>query len=151
MIEGVEVKQLQVQPGSMGTDIAILREDEPLYNHFGEVYASTLYPGAVRGWHLHKRKHDYLACLAGMIKLVLHDARLDSPTHNEVNEIFLGQYNQVLVHIPPGVNHAMKCITPYAAAMINCPSEAHHAEDPDEYGEPVEGSSIPYDWEIKFH
>ncbi len=151
MIEGTEVKKLEMKPGSRGMDMEILREDEPIFRSFGQLYLSSLYPGAVRGWHLHKRKHDYLACLHGMIKLVLYDAREDSPTRGEVNEMFLGEHNQILVHIPPGVNHGMKCISPCEALMINCPSEPHQAENPDEFGEPVEVSSIPYDWEIKFH
>ncbi len=151
MIEGVEVKKLEMRTGSRGSDMELLREDEPLFQHFGEIYFSTLYPGAVRGWHLHHSKHDYLACLHGMIKLVLHDAREGSPTQGEVNELFLGEYNRVLVHIPPGVNHGMKCISVAEAQMINCPSEAARPEEPDEYGEPVESSSIPYEWEIKFH
>ena len=151
MIDGVEVKKLEMALGTRGVDMEILREDEPFFNRFGQLYMSSLYPGTIRGWHLHKRKHDYLACLRGMIKLVLHDARQDSPTYGEVNELFVGEFNPLLVHVPPGVHHGMKCISHYEALMINCPSEPRCAENPDEFGEPVDGSTIPYDWEIKFH
>ena len=134
MIDGVEVKKLEMALGTRGVDMEILREDEPFFNRFGQLYMSSMYPGTIRGWHLHKRKHDYLACLRGMIKLVLHDARQDSPTYGEVNELFVGEFNPLLVHVPPGVHHGMKCISHYEDLMINCPSEPHRAENPDEFG-----------------
>ncbi len=151
MIEGVDLKKLEPCSGARGADMDILREDDPVFDRFGELRLVSLYPGAIRGWSLHRRRHDYVVCLRGMVKLVLYDSREDSATSGEVNELFLGEYNQVLVHIPPGVSHGIKGIGTVEAAVINCASLPYDPDDPDEYGEPVETSSIRYDWEIRFH
>ena len=57
----------------------MLREDSPVFERFGEIYFSTVYPGVVKGWHVHKRMTLNYAVPVGMIKLVCYDDREDSP------------------------------------------------------------------------
>jgi dTDP-4-dehydrorhamnose 3,5-epimerase len=57
----------------------IMRADDELFEGFGQVYITTAYPNVVKAWHFHKRQTDKLACIKGMMKVVLFDARGDSP------------------------------------------------------------------------
>ena len=41
-----------------------------------------------------------MAVVKGMMKIVLYDSRKESATFGEINEIFAGIHNPVLVHIP---------------------------------------------------
>ena len=148
-IEGVKVKTLRVVPDERGRLMEILRCDDPLFEKFGQVYMTTVYPGVVKAWHYHKVQTDYFACLAGMMKLVLYDARDDSPTKGQVSEFFLGLHNPKLVVIPPGVMHGFKCVSETEAVVINCPTEVYHRETPDEFREDAHTDTIPYDWTRK--
>ena len=122
----------------------MLRRNDPWFKEFGEIYFSTIYPGIVKGWHLHKSMTLNYAVVVGMIKLVLFDDRQDSPTRGEVNELFIGDNNYTLVTIPPYVWNGFKGIGNTAAIVANCGTEPH---DPDEIMRMnPHDNHIPYDW-----
>lgn len=149
MIEGVKIKKLKVIPDERGRLMEILRSDDELFKEFGQVYMTTTYPGVVKAWHLHKIQTDNVACLSGMIKLVMYDGREKSPTKGELNELYIGDNNPLLVQIPNNVYHGWKCISENEAIVINCPTELYNYEKPDEYRLPYDTKEIPYDWEVK--
>ena len=79
-----------------------------MFERFGEIYFSTVYPGVVKGWHIHKRMTLNYAVPVGMVKLVCYDDRADSPTRGEVQELHVGELNYALVTIPPLVWNGFK-------------------------------------------
>ncbi|MBI4723060.1 MAG: dTDP-4-dehydrorhamnose 3,5-epimerase family protein [Candidatus Stahlbacteria bacterium] len=149
MIDGVVVKKLRVIPDERGRLMEILRSDDAIFHHFGQVYMTTAYPGVVKGWHYHKVQHDNMACIKGMMKIVLYDARKDSKTYSEVQEFFAGVHNPILIHIPPYVYHGFKCISEEEALVINVSTEVYCYENPDEYRIAPHNNEIPYNWERK--
>ncbi len=149
MIEGVKLKNLRVIPDERGRVMEILRSDDELFIKFGQVYLSTTYPGVVKGWHMHKKQWDNVACISGMVKLVIYDGREDSPTFGEINEFFIGVHNPKLVQIPPNVYHGWKCISEEEALVINIPTDLYNYKEPDEHRLPPDTPLIPYDWSRK--
>lgn len=149
MIHQVNIKQLKMIPDERGRLMEIFRADDPFFQKFGMVYMTTVSFGVVKAWHHHKIQTDHFACLKGMIKLVLHDTRGDSPTKGQTNEFFIGEHNNMLVSIPPGVIHGFKGITEPESIIINIPTEPYNPKSPDEYRLPAHDSSIPYDWSRK--
>ena len=149
MIEGVRTKSLKLIPDERGWLMEMLRSDDPLFVKFGQMYATATYPGVVKGWHLHRVQVDNFVCVAGMVKLVMFDPREDSPTHNEINEFFIGDRNPLLVQVPAGVYHGWKCISTGTAVVVNCPTELYHYEEPDEVRVDAHTDQIPYDWARK--
>jgi dTDP-4-dehydrorhamnose 3,5-epimerase len=147
MIDGVLVHPLRQIPDERGKIIHMLRCDDPHFERFGEIYFSVVYPGVVKGWHLHKRMTLNYACIVGMIKLVLYDDREGSPTRGELQELFIGESNYVLVRIPPGIWNGFKGIGTGPAIVANCATLPH---DPEEIVrmDPFD-SYIPYDWGLK--
>ncbi len=146
MIDGVIIKKLKVIPDERGMLMEIMRADDSFYKKFGQVYMTTAYPGVVKGWHYHKKQADNMAVVRGMMKIVLYDSRRKSKTYGEINEIFAGVHNPVLVHIPAFVYHGFKCISEEEAIVINTPTEVYNYKSPDEYRLPAHGSEINYDW-----
>lgn len=151
MIYGVETKSLKLIPDERGFLMEILRSDDPLFQKFGQVYVSAVYPGVIKGWHYHRRQTDFLAVIQGMAKLVLYDPRDDSPTCGSVQELFIGELSPQLVKIPPLVLHGMKGIGDRLAVFINCPTELYDYDRPDEYRVDPYDRTIPYDWGIREH
>ena len=147
MIDGVLVHPLRQIPDERGKIMHMLRCDDPHFERFGEIYFSIVYPGVIKGWHLHKNMTLNYAVVSGMIKLVLYDDRHDSPTHRELQELFIGESNYVLVTIPPGVWNGFKGIGAVPAIVANCATLPH---DPQEIVrmDPF-NSHIPYDWALK--
>jgi len=149
MIEGVKIKKLRVIPDERGRLMEMLRTDDEIFQKFGQAYLTTAYPGAVKGWHYHKKQTDNFAVVSGMMKVALYDGRKDSPTHGEVNEFFIGVHNPILLQIPPFVYHGFKCISQSEALVVNIPTEVYNYDQPDEFRVHPHDNNIPYDWERK--
>ncbi len=150
VIAGVEIKQLHRHVDDRGYLMEILRADDPLFERFGQAYVSLNYPGVIRAWHWHEHQDDYFCCIQGTIQVPLFDLREDSPTHGELNEHFLGDYNPVVLRIPRGVAHGYKTIGVTPSLLINFPTEAFSREQPDEFRLPWNTERIPYQWETRF-
>jgi dTDP-4-dehydrorhamnose 3,5-epimerase len=146
MIEGVRIKRLKVIADERGWLMEMLRDDDEMFQKFGQVYLSVVYPGVVKGWHFHKRQTDHFVFVKGMAKVVLYDTRDASSTKGEVNEFFMGELNPILLVIPPFVLHGMKGIGTEPAYLVNTPTEHYVYDEPDEFRVPPHDSSIPYDW-----
>ena len=149
MIEGVKTKRLKVLADERGMLMEMMRDDDEFFQKFGQVYLSVVYPGAVKGWHYHRRQTDHFVIVKGMAKVVLYDRREGSKTHGEVNEFFMGERNPILVTIPPNVLHGFKAVGGKEALLFNCPSEAYDYKTPDEYRIAPHGGEVPYDWARK--
>jgi dTDP-4-dehydrorhamnose 3,5-epimerase len=149
MIDGVRVKKLRVIPDERGRLMEILRNDDELFQRFGQVYMTTTYPTVVKAWHYHKIQTDNVTVVKGMLKLVLYDPRDGSPTKGEINEFFVGEHNPLLVQIPNGVYHGWMCISETEAIAVNIPTEAYNRENPDEHRLHPHENDIPYEWARK--
>jgi dTDP-4-dehydrorhamnose 3,5-epimerase len=149
MIRDVAVRPLRVICDERGRLMEMLRNDDPMFKGFGQVYLTTAYPGVVKAWHYHRIQWDHFVVVYGMMKVVLYDSREDSPTHGEVNEFFMGPHNPILLQIPPMVYHGFKCISEHEAIVINTPTEVYRCKEPDEYRVAPHDNDIPYDWARK--
>jgi dTDP-4-dehydrorhamnose 3,5-epimerase len=147
MIDGVLVHPLRQIPDERGKIMHMLRADDPHFEKFGEIYFSVVYPGVVKGWHLHKEMTLNYAVVFGSIKLALYDDRDGSLTKGELMELFVGDGNYVLVKVPPLVWNGFKGIGSAPAIVANCATLPHH---PDEIlrVDPFQ-NDIPYNWELK--
>jgi len=148
MIEGVVTKQLRQATDERGWLIEIMRNDWEHYQKFGQVYVTAAYPQVVKAWHMHKKQTDNVACIKGMIKLVLCDCREESKTKNEINEFVIGERNLLLVKIPPEVWHGFKNVTEEYALVLNIPTELYNYKEPDEHRLPPNTRKIPYNWKL---
>jgi dTDP-4-dehydrorhamnose 3,5-epimerase len=146
MIDGVIVKKLKVIADERGFLMEMMRADDPFFQKFGQSYLTTAYPGVVKGWHYHKKQTDNFVVVKGMMKVVLYDSRVNSKTEGEVNEFFMGEQNPILITIPVGVLHGMKCIGEEMAYLVNVPTEMYDYEEPDEFRIDAHSDKVPYDW-----
>ena len=147
MINGVKIQPLRQIPDERGKIMHMLRATDSHFVSFGEIYFSWVYPGVIKGWHIHERMILNYAVPVGNIKLVLYDDRAGSSTRGEIQELFLGPDNYCLVTIPPLVWNGTKGIGTIPAMIANCASMPH---DPQEIKrlDPF-SKTIPYDWALK--
>ncbi len=147
MIEGVKITPLKQILDERGKIMHMMRCDAEGFLGFGEIYFSCVHPGAIKGWHIHKRMTLNYAVPHGNIKFVLYDDRADSSTKGELQEVFLGPDNYCLVTVPPMVWNGFKGIGAEMAIVANCTDISHDAEEIARL-DPFD-QSIPYSWEIQ--
>ena len=146
-IAGVQVIPLRRIPDERGTIYHMLRCTDPHFDRFGEIYFSTVYDGAIKGWHRHDEMTLNYACIHGRIKLVLFDDRPGSPSRGSRMEVFLGPDDYALVSIPPLVWNGFKGMSEPLAIVANCSTHPH---DPTRIArlDPFD-DAIGYDWSRK--
>jgi len=149
LINGTKLKKLNVNVDERGRLAEVIRNDDDVFEKFGQVYYTTCNPGVVKAWHYHKLQSDYFVCVKGMIKLVLYDNREGSSTKKIVNEFFIGDHNPSLVVIPPLVYHGFKGVSTEESIIINTPTMPYNRENPDEFRLDAHTDKIPYDWARK--
>ena len=122
----------------------MLRRDWDVFEGFGEIYFSCVFPGKIKAWHIHKRMTLNYAVPLGEIRFVLYDDRPDSPTRGEVQEMVLGPDTYCLVTVPPMIWNGFKGLGSETSIVANCATIPH---DPEEIvrRDPMD-STIPYDW-----
>ncbi len=144
MIEGVKVIPLRKICDERGMIMHMLKNTDPHFEQFGEIYFSTAYPEVVKGWHEHTKQVQFYAVIQGMIKLVLYDNRPKSPTYKELMEIFTGEDNYQLVRIPTGVINGYKTVGAKTAILANCSTLPHQPDEMLRYD--PHGDKVPYKW-----
>jgi len=115
-----------------------------------QVNLTTTFPGRIRAWGIHRFTIDRLFAATGSLCIVCYDARRASPTFGCVNEFMLGERNQGLVVIPPGIYHGWKNVGADEATIVSMPSQLYDHNGPDRW-ELVWDSAearktIPYHW-----
>jgi dTDP-4-dehydrorhamnose 3,5-epimerase len=146
-IDGLELIPLRRIPDERGSVFHMLRNDDPHFSAFGEIYFSLVYPGVVKGWHLHHEMTLHYAVPVGMVKVACFDDRKDSATRGNIVEIHLGELNYCLLIIPPGVWNGVKGEGTSPALVANCATIPHRPDEIERL-DPFD-NDIPYDWSLK--
>jgi dTDP-4-dehydrorhamnose 3,5-epimerase len=115
-----------------------------------QVNLTTTFPGRIRAWGIHRLTVDRLFAATGSLCIVCYDGRRGSPTFGCVNELMLGERNQGLIVIPPGVYYGWKNIGADEATIVSMPSELYNHDGPDRWELPWDSDAarriIPYQW-----
>ena len=124
----------------------MLRCDDEMFERFGQVYMTTVYPGIIKAWHYHKLQSDNFTCVSGKILLALYDGRVHSSTFGQVNDFISSPDQPRLIHIPKEVYHGFKNIGNSEALVINVVTEPYNYNNPDEYRLDPLDEKIGYKW-----
>lgn len=151
-VDGVSFRPTRPVPHEDGFLTEVVRAswdmmaDQPV----PQVHVTTTFPERIRAWGLHQVSIDRLFVVTGLVKIVVFDGRLDSPTHGQVTEIVLSERNPGLLVVPPDLYHGWKNIGVTEAIIINMPTEMYDYEEPDALDMPWDSETaqrmIPYTW-----
>jgi len=115
-----------------------------------QVNMTATFAREVRAWGIHRFTIDRLFAASGSLCIVCYDGRRQSTTFGCINEFFLGERNQGLVVIPPGVYHGWKNIGDDEAVIVSMPSRPYDHAAPDRWELPWDSeearATIPYRW-----
>ena len=130
LIEGVEIKQLKIFANDQGYLFETLRNDDKIYgNEFGQVLVSEIYPGVIKGFHLHEKHDEYTVCVKGNIKYIAVKEYADG--RKKINTFVIGEKNPVLIKVPRGVWHGYMTLENKSATLVYLMSRPYNPKDPD--------------------
>lgn len=127
LIPGVEIKKMNVFANDQGYLFETIRSDDKMYDgKFGQVLVSELYPGVIKGLHLHNNQTEYTTCLKGNIKYV---AIKETPNGPIINTFIIGEKNPIIVKVPPGVWHGYTSLENKSATLMYLMDRPFNIED----------------------
>ena len=109
----------------------------------GQINYSVQHPGVIKAWHRHRLQTDFWLCLAGDLKVGIHDER-----HAHVWEVLLSERRPSVLVIPPGLWHGAATIGPVSAALLYYITHRYDPNAPDEERRPFD--SVPdFSWSVR--
>ena len=144
-LEGVVIQPLKIIADELGAVLHMLRNDDHLFEKFGEIYFSEINPGAVKAWKRNKRQTQNLAVPVGEIDLVIYDDRKESTTRGSLFNCTLGRPDHYcLIRIPSMLWYGFRGLGNTPSLLANCSNQPH---DPSEIEKiHPESDLIPYNW-----
>jgi dTDP-4-dehydrorhamnose 3,5-epimerase len=137
-----ELAQIETEGGPV---LHMLRIDSPLYTGFGEIYFSTILPGAVKAWKLHRLQTQLFAVPSGLVEVVIHDARENSPSRGAVASFLLGRpHHYRLLRVPPLLWYGFTAKGYVPGILANCADIPHSPDESERL--PKDSPRIPYSW-----
>lgn len=94
-----------------------------------QIYLTVVLPGTSKGPHLHKKRTGLYVCVAGVAEIVVRN-------NGQYFNYAVSNANVDPVCVLPGNPCEIRCVGNEPAYLLNMPSPAWSADDPDEW--PVE-------------
>lgn len=106
-----------------------------------QCYITTLYPGVVKGYHLHKKQTEVICCIKGMVRVVLF------PPGGGDQVICIGDYSPHTLQILPGTWHAYQNYGLEEAIIVSMTDREFDDRDPDTARADPHGEDFNFKWE----
>jgi dTDP-4-dehydrorhamnose 3,5-epimerase len=107
-------------------------------------YATTVRPGRVKGWGIHKEHDDRYFFLFGDAEVVLYDVRPESSTYGKISVNRASEFDRGILTIPRLVWHATRNLGSTDVVIINFPTSPFDHNNPEKYRLPLNTPLIPY-------
>lgn len=101
---------------------------------FGQIYVNSLSAGRIRGNHYHKKRHEWLSCILGKVKITINKIK-DGNKTKEVKSFVLDSEEKPLkrLHVSPYHVHIVENIGKEKAMVVEYSSEQHDPKNDDFY------------------
>ena len=124
------MKPIPKHSDNRGFLIEFLREDENILNFRGQVYASTISPGDIRGNHYHNEKTEIFCVMKGKLKVLVQQINSE-----KIDEYILDSnkdmLDRLLVH--PKFAHTFINVSKEEAILLAYGDKVHNHDDPDQH------------------
>ncbi|MFA5020177.1 MAG: methyltransferase domain-containing protein [Candidatus Pacearchaeota archaeon] len=129
VFKDVKIKPLKIWANDQGYLFETIRADDEIFDgKFGQNLVSVIYPGVIKGLHLHEKQTDYTTCVKGNLKYVVAK---ETPSGVKTKVIIIGESNPVLVKTPPGFWHGYMPLGNEKAIVMHMMDKAFDVKEPD--------------------
>lgn len=147
MIDGVKIKTIVSHKDKRGYFREILRDDDKLLKHFGQISVSLTKPSVIKAFHWHKNQDDLFYVVSGKALVVLYDRRKNSKTFGKTLKLEMNENKPKLLFIPKKVAHGYKVLGKKPLIMLYVMNKSYNSNNPDEFRIPHNDSKIRFDWD----
>jgi dTDP-4-dehydrorhamnose 3,5-epimerase len=155
LIDGVKIERLQVYPDDRGFFFEVARLGNPgiaeqMVPGDGkkmQISTTVTYPNTIKAIHFHFEQTDLWVPVKGMLQVFLCDLRVGSRTWGAVNTLYIGNFRQWSILIPPGIGHGYKALGVEPIHLVYLTDRYYNPDDEGRihHAHP----DIAYDWELQ--
>jgi len=146
MIQDVIIKSIKKHCDDRGFFAEIIKKGEDTFCDIQQTSYTETLPGVIKAFHWHKIQWDVWFVCRGMAEVVLCDLREDSRTYKEIQVIYAGEDNPVLILIPPHVAHGYRVLGNEKVGLFYHTTRAYDSTNPDEERIPYDSEEINFNW-----
>jgi len=129
-IPKIETKPLKIFANDQGYLFETLRADDEIYSgQFGQNLISVIYPGIIKGLHLHEKQTDYTTCIKGNLKYVAITKNSDGKLN--IQTFVIGEKNPLMIKCPPGIWHGYTPVGNQEAIVLHTADKTFDPKDDD--------------------
>jgi dTDP-4-dehydrorhamnose 3,5-epimerase len=145
VLAGVQIREVKTHRDERGFFREVVRASDPILREgFAQWSHTVSYAGVAKAWHIHERQVDWWYLAVGTIKVALYDARKNSATEGQIQELIMGGGRPpILLKIPVGVAHGYRVLEGPAHLFYIVSNEY---DSTDEGRIPHDDPDIGYDW-----
>jgi len=129
MIEGVIYTPLSIIDTKGGDVLHAMKASDVGFSGYGESYFSTVEPGAIKGWKLHREMVLNLVVPVGSVRFVVFDNREGSITANQFSEIVLSRENYGRLTISPKLWVGFQGVDVQDSLILNIANIPHNPDE----------------------
>ena len=124
------MKPIPKHSDNRGFLIEFLREDENILNFRGQVYASTISPGDIRGNHYHNEKTEIFCVMKGKLKVLVQQINSE-----DIDEYILDSNKEMLdrLLVHPKFAHTFINVGKEEAVLLAYGDKVHNHSGPDQH------------------
>jgi dTDP-4-dehydrorhamnose 3,5-epimerase len=93
----------------------------------GQINVSSMHPGVVKAWHMHKVQIDCWVVVRGTLKCAVY-----SPEHTMHWSWVVGERNPSIIYIPSNCWHGCATVGSEIATLLYYVTETYNTKSPDE-------------------
>ena len=124
----ISLDQRRVIEHPLGNILTMLREDDCLFQKFGEIYFSEILPDKTKGWTLHTKATCNYCVPIGKVKfVVVQNAEVQNQTEFDI--VCIGESNYRILTVPPNHWVAFKCLNLEKSLVANFCDYSHDPEE----------------------
>ena len=144
-IGGVQITPLKQICVDGGDVYHAMKQNDAGYEGFGEAYFSFVHSNAVKAWKQHTSMTLNLVVPVGVVRIVMVDERIDSPTCGQFQEVTLSPENYQRITVPPMLWVGFQGLADIKSMMLNMANIVHNPKESN--NKDIE--EIQFDWTNK--
>lgn len=129
LISGVALRPQVRFDDERGSLFKVMKNDDPFFEKFGEVYISVTKPGVIKAWKYQEKKSQNFLVPEGKVEVILFDDREGSETRKMVNRFILSSDEYQMLSFPHQIWYGFRTVSKSPSMIVNFATEPHRDED----------------------
>ena len=116
---GFQIKKIKIIKNPKGNLFKKISKNDSLFEKFGEIYFSEVYPNKFKGWKFHEKRTQLITVINGSVRFFIKKKSKEKPRKIDIK--FPDKMK--MLKIMPNTFYSFKCLSKKKSLIINLINE----------------------------